>query len=337
MVKKTVKGFTLVEMIIVMALFSVIMYSVVQLLDPVSKFFVRSSNYEQSNAVVDNIKRAIEGNLKYADRVSMYLGYAPDGTDDNGLYASNLQNHVANFYDTYFKDRVVTATSGTIYAMYFNNSVRNITPPITRLQDFNDGKWNRGEIVLYTFEYNNAGTKNTANSVVNGNLADYATHWYINERLYGNFDISYTLGRDFASSSAINAAITSSSNITLNPDDFAININIEEVTMDKTGTEVSGVHREHTGTETASFSMKNVLELVNGSYVVGTDSKTKFKATGITAANAKKTDFVAESYRRFVTYDPNPTVTDLDNASFYFIFTMPETTYNDDISKYLQF
>ena len=73
--KKIIKGFTLIELVIVLALFSIVMFSVLQLLDPVSKFFVRSSNYETTTACIDNIKRAIEGNLKYADRVRVFSGY----------------------------------------------------------------------------------------------------------------------------------------------------------------------------------------------------------------------------------------------------------------------
>ena len=54
--KQKLKAFTLVELVIVMGMFTIIMFSVLQLLDPVSKFFVRSSNFEYTTACVDNIK-----------------------------------------------------------------------------------------------------------------------------------------------------------------------------------------------------------------------------------------------------------------------------------------
>ena len=51
--KQRLKGFTLVELVIVMALFSLIMFSVLQLLIPVSRFFVRSGNFESATACMD--------------------------------------------------------------------------------------------------------------------------------------------------------------------------------------------------------------------------------------------------------------------------------------------
>ena len=46
MKQKQLKGFTLVELVVVMAIFSMIMFGAMQLMDPVSKIFQRTSNYE---------------------------------------------------------------------------------------------------------------------------------------------------------------------------------------------------------------------------------------------------------------------------------------------------
>ena len=66
MKQKQLKGFTLVELVVVMANFSMIMFGAMQLMDPVSKIFQRTSNYETSAATVDNVKRYIEGSIRYA-------------------------------------------------------------------------------------------------------------------------------------------------------------------------------------------------------------------------------------------------------------------------------
>ena len=139
-------GFTLLELIIVMALFTIIMYSAVQLMQPVSKYFVRSSNYESSTACVDNMKRAIEGNLKYADRVRVYADYNPYMDDPYypeysdpaktiakaSLPASyepsaTLLSHVNEFYTDFFMNRQFIDNSGTIYAMVFDNTIHQKT------------------------------------------------------------------------------------------------------------------------------------------------------------------------------------------------------------------
>ena len=44
MKQKQLKGFTLVELVVVMAIFSMIMFGAMQLMDPVSKIFQRTSN-----------------------------------------------------------------------------------------------------------------------------------------------------------------------------------------------------------------------------------------------------------------------------------------------------
>ena len=74
MKQKQLKGFTLVELVVVMAIFSMIMFGAMQLMDPVSKIFQRTSNYETSAATVDNVKRYIEGSIRYADFINVYEG-----------------------------------------------------------------------------------------------------------------------------------------------------------------------------------------------------------------------------------------------------------------------
>lgn len=183
------KGFTLVELIIVVALFSIIMYSVIQLMNPVSKFFVRSSNFENTTACVDNMKRAIEGNLKYADRVRVYSGFAPytyepdpaaldtpevrlrrligdDGNfyvsgDDAAAYApsDSLKANVKAFYDEFFKDRHFLDCEGDIYVLVFDNT-RVASDDVLKnnyglLSDISDNYLNAGKMVLIRYHFDN--------------------------------------------------------------------------------------------------------------------------------------------------------------------------------------
>ena len=127
MMKKVRKGFTLLELIIVMALFSIVMYGVLMFLLPVSKFFVRASNFETTTACVDNMKRAIEGNLKYADRVHAYSGYGTDTIDAN----------VEKFWEEYFKDRMLMDCKGEIRVMVFDSTSNHQSGTLEDLTNFN--------------------------------------------------------------------------------------------------------------------------------------------------------------------------------------------------------
>ena len=49
------KGFTLIELIIVLAIFSVIMTLVMSFIDPVSRLMTKTSVRERTSAYVDNI------------------------------------------------------------------------------------------------------------------------------------------------------------------------------------------------------------------------------------------------------------------------------------------
>lgn len=66
------KGFTLVELIVVMAIFSVIMFAAMNLMQPVSKTMVQSQTYENGNAAVQTITGYLEGQLTAAEFLDVY-------------------------------------------------------------------------------------------------------------------------------------------------------------------------------------------------------------------------------------------------------------------------
>lgn len=246
--KRTLKGFTLVELIIVMALFSLVMFSVAQLLSPVSKFYVRTSNFESSTACIDNMKRAIEGNLKYADRVRVYSNFDP---------ATDLNGHVKSFWEEFFKDRKVIDCKGTIYAMVFNNDVPSLSwdgasnqwviNGYSTLQEFTEAKANAGKITLYQYNFDTA-----TDPTVGPTLAGTPTDWYVNQKMYGSFEYQFTLG----TSSTVPVTPPS----TFDPSDCTITISAYEIRRDHTNN-VNRLTVEQTAQHNvASFSMKNVLD-----------------------------------------------------------------------------
>ncbi len=216
--KKRLSAFTLIETIIVMAIFSMIMFSVMQLMDPVTKYFVRGSNFENSTACLDNMRRCIEGNLMYADRIRAYAGfepyhYAETGVDVDGdstvdvpgvltsTYAPSevLKAQVTDFHKEFFLNRICFDATGTIYVLCFDNTEiisDDALKNITRLSSYSDLRLNQGKILLYGFNYTAA--KDGSGDVVYTLDIDNPTiqEWTVNQKLYGNFDFTYYLGTD---------------------------------------------------------------------------------------------------------------------------------------------
>lgn len=273
MKKRVHKGFTLLELVIVMALFSLVMYSVAKLIAPVSKFFVRSSNFESTTACVDNMKRAIEGNLKYADRVRCYSDFAPctaaAHTSNPDAYVASpaLIEQVNMFWTDYFMNRQYIDYKGTIYVMAFDNTVyeTNLAGYPT-FHDFTDAQLNAGQILLFEFyfdkteglstsehttvtdgtnkyyyEYFNAGNKGTA-------AGQYTVRpWYVNQKMYGNYEYQFSLGN-----------ISVAAGATFDPSNCIINIESYELQKNSSNTGLTLKETPHRST--ASFSMKNVLD-----------------------------------------------------------------------------
>lgn len=120
--KKNLKGFTLVELIIVMAVFSVLLVGAMRMLNPLNKIVKNANLQEANSATVDNIKRYMEGSLRYADCIEIFQG---DLTDNNGLVITDKETAVRNFIENHYTDRVNPGTydplSGKVRMMKIDN------------------------------------------------------------------------------------------------------------------------------------------------------------------------------------------------------------------------
>ncbi len=72
--KRKLKGFTLIELMIVLAIFAVILSLVMSFIDPVSKLMKTTSTRERTAAYVDNISEYIDNSLHYARFIRVYNG-----------------------------------------------------------------------------------------------------------------------------------------------------------------------------------------------------------------------------------------------------------------------
>lgn len=73
--KKTVKGFTLVELLIVSAIFGILMIGAMALMKPVSLFYRQTVEYEAARSSMDMISDYIEGALKLSTHISIFDSY----------------------------------------------------------------------------------------------------------------------------------------------------------------------------------------------------------------------------------------------------------------------
>ena len=90
--KTALKGFTLIELIIVLAIFSVIMTLVMSFIDPVSKIMTKTSVRERTAAYVDNIGEYVSKSIRHAQNIVVY---------EHGI-SDDEQTVARDFVDTYY-------------------------------------------------------------------------------------------------------------------------------------------------------------------------------------------------------------------------------------------
>ena len=103
--KTKLKGFTLIEMIIVVALFGLIMAGALSLLQPVNRVYKDALEYVGARGAIDNMRSYTEDNLKYANRLAVFTNIS----DINSLDLTKLGIDSSNISDESKSDGVITA------------------------------------------------------------------------------------------------------------------------------------------------------------------------------------------------------------------------------------
>lgn len=105
MKKSVLKGFTLVELLVVMAIFSVLMAAALALTTPVSRMYKNTALAEKTYSYSNNIQEYLQGALEYSD--SLYIL-----TEDRlGSYASDMKSLAEEFRKDHY-DKVVVSEDG---------------------------------------------------------------------------------------------------------------------------------------------------------------------------------------------------------------------------------
>lgn len=162
--RKNLKGFTLIELIIVMAIFGILMTAVMQVITPLNKLSKRASIQEANSAVVDNMKAYLEGTLRYSNVVEVYSGGL---TDDKGILfaakgvtdeADQREVVLSQFIDNHFTNRLNPGTDEPL-----TGNVRML-----KIDNLNDGRVTEYEYNFtagYTYTHFNGGTDDDGNPI----------------------------------------------------------------------------------------------------------------------------------------------------------------------------
>ncbi len=97
MMKHIKKGFTLIELIVVMAIFSILMVGVMVLIDPVSNMFKNTAMSEKTYAYANNVQQYLQTKLEYAEDVFVGSSGKMGLTTDGGANSEKLAEYVENF------------------------------------------------------------------------------------------------------------------------------------------------------------------------------------------------------------------------------------------------
>ena len=132
--RKNLKGFTLLELILVMAIFGILMAAVMSIIQPLNKLSKRASIQEANASAVDNIKNYFESSLRYSDCIEVF----PQGlTDNNGDYFMDTTiyspQNLKQSYGVYKPDgatKIVTAEEAAVINFIDNHYTNRVEPNV---------------------------------------------------------------------------------------------------------------------------------------------------------------------------------------------------------------
>lgn len=200
--KKKFSGFTLIEMIIVIATFSIIMFGAMSLVNPVMRMMMNAETHENGSAAVKHISTILENELSSAEAITLYEVDADKAADAAAIgycndYASEfLQKYYPQILKSGSTATDVEYAKGKVHALVIYNGTKDTAtgeyitkPKISRLKYYHllpSGKEEESEFSLS--QSTQAGYKTLINDE-NAKLELLG-----NKAYYDSFDFEIKLG-----------------------------------------------------------------------------------------------------------------------------------------------
>jgi prepilin-type N-terminal cleavage/methylation domain-containing protein len=170
--KNALKGFTLIELIVVVAVFGILMAATLTFVQPTSKVMKHASEYSGATNMVDNVRRIVEDNLRFANRMNVYAG--PDVSAGEEAWRQSEVNVLRHKF--YFDDaNRVTYKQDKVYVLKIDN------PEESEFAGFSAGSQKPGRVSIWEYD---GGVLNTANS----------KEWAITQGVYDEYSFSLSYG-----------------------------------------------------------------------------------------------------------------------------------------------
>jgi prepilin-type N-terminal cleavage/methylation domain-containing protein len=188
---KIKKGFTLLELIIVMAIFSILMVGVMALIKPVSNMFKSASISEKTYSYANNVQQYLQTKLEYAENV--YVGTADKMglTEDGAANDEKLAEYVEKFRTDYFNE-VVKSPDGGSTIEYVNGKI-HVVRLVNKDGTLRDGTpVKKGQITHRVYNFN---SKESSKIGADADVEEVAelNHVFLDAR-DAAYDFSYVLG-----------------------------------------------------------------------------------------------------------------------------------------------
>ena len=148
--KQKFKGFTLVELIVVMAILVILMAGIMQMFKPIRETYVDSTLYESQRTSQNGVVQYITESIRYATDLGIYTE------------VSGVEDAAAAFTAAYLEKNGFKTTD-TDYSQKYNNTLKKVKcdAEIIIIDNQNDYKYSnqnyRGRILRRKFVVNNAG------------------------------------------------------------------------------------------------------------------------------------------------------------------------------------
>ena len=124
------KGFTLVELIVVMAIFAILMAAVMQIITPLNRIAKRASLQEANASAVDNVKTYLENSIRYSDCIETFVGGLTDNEGKLFKSYTDTERNKAFGIDAYDKTtpKAISAEEAAVINFLDNHYTNRAKP-----------------------------------------------------------------------------------------------------------------------------------------------------------------------------------------------------------------